>query len=89
MEILNNPLDKTGLSGETIKFFKKLGYTTIQSIIVSETPSYEELHKRIVGLSHEEEKSIAQHAYNELLEYIKYYGVKCKEEKEPQKTITR
>lgn len=83
-KIINGPLTKTGLSVKTILFFQSLGYTSIKSIIIDKTPIYGELHNRInkaasIYFKNDEEKmNTAQHAYNDLLEYVKYHGVKFK-----------
>lgn len=88
--ILDKPLEETGLSVRAIENFRSKGYTTIKSIILNSRPSYDELHERLVkSCKNETEKIQAQHTYNELLEYIKYYGIKCQEENNYQKTITR
>ena len=76
IEILNKPITETGLSVKTVTIFKEMGYLTINSIILDETPIYEELHNwlMIAAILHfknnEEELCEVQRAYNELLEYI-------------------
>lgn len=91
-KILNNPIIETGLSARTIELLLELGYTTINSIFSGEPLTYEELHRRIMQntQNHNEEKLCAvQHAYNELVEYAKYFGIRLEEEHQKQKTIIR
>ena len=85
-EIINGPINQTGLSVMTIELFRKMGYQAISSILLNEIPTYEEFHNRIMKAAkiyyknNEEELNEIQHAYNELVQYIEYHGIKLKKE---------
>lgn len=91
-EKLSNPIQKTGLSLETVCILKELGYTTLNSIISEEKIDREQLYERIMSVAlpkykdNKEKLSKVQHAYIELLELIQYYGIILDEKtKKPNK----
>lgn len=90
-EILNKSVEETGLSINTIQLLKKVGILNIKSIISEGTISYDELYNIIINtlLKQNINPNEAQHCYIELIQYLRYCGIKIIDEQQTQKTIKR
>ncbi len=90
-EILNKSVEETGLSINTIQLLKKVGIQNIKSIISEGTISYDELYNIIINtlLKQNINPNEAQHCYIELIQYLRYCGIKIIDEQQTQKTIKR
>ena len=93
-KILNRPVEESGLSINTINLLKLMGCSKISDIISDEPLSYENIYEKVMTFSNLYCKmnislDDLQHSYIELIQYLRYCGIKFLDEHQTQKTISK
>ncbi len=91
-QILGLPIEKAGLSIITTLLLKMMGYNKVSDILLNKNITYQEIYEKIESAAKIFDNMTpyeVQHSYIELVQYLKFYGVKIIDEQQIQKTIVR
>ena len=91
-QILELPIEKAALSINTTILLKIMGYNKIRDVLMNGNITYQEIYEKIESAAKLFDNMTpyeVQHSYIELVQYLKFYGVKIIDEQQTQKTITR